>query len=678
MTIPHALGLCLPAFALLGMPSMALWSVALPILAITLLLSRPGVVYAPTTVVALMFVAALQTVGSVASPLGMDNTQVLAASGATMALGFAFQWLIGALRLATLARFLPISVAQGFAAGVGLSIVLSQVHTGFGAGSLLPDAQLAWHAGAALAVVALALWGQWHWPRAPALLPVVALVAAVVVAFGWDHHFNPAMPLTSFAWPGLPDWRGVPWLALLSLKGAALLSLAFLMALVNSLEILVFNQELALEHGIATDANRALCRESLVAVVLALLGLIPASTSASRSRIVLQAGPPNRSAPLWHAVLMLGVGLTGFWWLHWVPMACLAGALLMAGYKQVPAMMWSRRVARAVPATLVQSWLVALVFAIAGGVGALVTGLFVATVLLLRQSGSRVIRRAHLDGQLRSRRQRRAAAEDWLNPRIGSVAVFELQGVMSFGVAAYLAEQISATVRSSHRFVLLDASRVPAWDSTALAQLRALVRNLEQRGAAVALAALDAAAQQELDTQARVFYDLDHALEWAEGQILETRTPADMPVYPAREPLGELGEGLGTAARNALEAHLQARQARLGEQVFAAGEQERALLIVQSGHITLATRWPAHQGLRLATFGPGMPFGEMAFLTGATRSASAGAEHDTVALLQLNRAAFDAWALAYPQDALVFMRNLALLGARRLAGTTRQLRAALE
>ena len=88
--------------------------------------------------------------------------------------------------------------------------------------------------------------------------------------------------------------------------------------------------------------------------------------------------------------------------------------------------------------------------------------------------------------------------------------------------------------------------------------------------------------------------------------------------------------------------------------------------------------WPPEQGLRLATVGPGMVFGEMAFLNGSPRSASAGAERGAARLVRLSRAHFDAWAGQHPGAALHLMNNLAQMGARRLAVTTRQLRAVLE
>jgi len=686
VTVPHAVGLGLIAFAplaaasggTLGLASLALWSAALPGAVLTVLAPRRGVVYAPTTVVALLFAAVVATVTGPAAPPGLTPAQALAVCGATVGLAFGFQWLFGVLRLGSVARFLPISVTHGFAAGVGLSMVLGQVRSGFGAGSWQWQPALLWHAAAALAVVGLALLLLRRVRQVPGLLPAVVLVALAIVLSGLGSRFTPAVAAADFAWPPLPDFPGVPWSDLLQRQGAQLVSLALLMALVNSLEILVFHQELELEHGLRGDTNRALRRESLVGVLCALAGWIPASTSASRSRIVLAQAGPTRAAAPWHAALLLGVAATGHWWLQSLPMACLAGALVLAGVLQVPAVLWSGRYARAARATWAQSWLVALVFAFFGGVGALLAGLVVATFVLLHDSAHTVLRRAHLDGALRSRRLRRAASEAWLAPRMARVAVFELQGVMSFGVAAQMAEQVRQALRPGHDRVILDASRVPAWDTTALVQLRALVRDLAQRGVTAVVAALDARSAALAGAPLQVFSDVDRALEWAEDRMLEERSAAERPAYPAHDPLGEVGEGLQSDGRAALEALLQPYEAPPGQQVFAAGDSDSDLVIVQSGHVTLSTQWPPARGLRLATVGQGMAFGEMAFLNGQPRTACAGAENAAAQLARLARADFDRWAERFPHDALVLMGNLAMIGTRRLAATTRQLRTVLE
>lgn len=682
ITVPHALGLGLIAFAPLAgqvpVAALALWSAALPGALLTLLAPRRGVIYAPTTVVALLFAAVVATVAGAAGTLRLAPAQVLAVCGATVALGFSLQWLFGLLRLASLARFLPISVTHGFAAGVGLAMVMGQVANGFGAGFLAFDARTLRHVLLALAVVAIARAVQHRWPRWPGLLPAVGGTALLVGATGLLPLFEPATAPAAFAWPVIPDWAGVPWLEVTQGLGVKLVSLAMLMAIVNSLDVVVFNQELELDHGLHAEPNRALRRESLIGVACGLCGLIPASTSASRSRAALaQAGPSGVVAPA-HAVLLLLVAATGHLWLPWVPMACLAGGLLLSGYTQVPQVMWSRAYAHAAPATWSQSWLVALVFAIAGGVGALVAGLVVATFVLLHASASTVLRRALLDGERRSRRLRRAASDAWIAPRMNQVAVFELQGVVSFGVAAHLAEQVQRLLQPRHKRVIIEASRVPAWDATALVRLGALARDCAAHGIDLVACGLDARAAAAMPPAVRQAADLDRALEWAEDAILAESTPADVPPAAPDDALGELAHGLSPEGHRSLEALMTRREVAADEQVFAAGDAGAEMWLVQAGRVTLSTSWPPAGGMRLATVGQGMAFGEMAFLAGQPRTACAGCEAAPAVLLGLARPAFDGWAREHPADALVFMSNLAQIGTRRLAATTRQLRAVLE
>lgn len=682
VTIPHALGLGLLAYAPLAghvpVAALALWSAAIPGLLATLFASRPGVVYAPTTVVALLYAAILGTIANAAQPLGLTALQVLSACAATVALAFTFQWLFGVLKLASIARFLPISVMHGFAAGVGLAMLVGQVRSGFGAGAWNWNGSLLAHALAAGAVVTIAsLVGRW-WPRWPGLLPAVALVAVGVWGLGLGTLLAPATPPAPFAWPPLPDYVGLPWLALADRHGMHLVALALLMAVVNSLDVLVFNQELDLEHGVRIEPNLALRQESLVGVACALAGLIPASTSASRSRVVLKQAPPTAPAGAFHAGLMLLVAATGHWWLHWVPMAALAGALVLAGYAQVPQLMWSGRYARAAPTSWSQSWIVALIFPVAGGAGALMAGLVVATFLLLHATAGKALRHAHLDGQLRSRRLRRAASENWVAARMNRVAVIEIQGVMSFGVAAHMAEQVCALLQPRHERVILDVQRVAAWDATALVQLKALARDLKLQGRQLAVCGLDAASQAQLTAPLLQFTDLDHGLEWAEDALLAERPPSERPAYDPDDVLGELGEGIAGEGRKSLEAAFEHLRLEEGEAAFLAGEEQRDLYVVQGGLVTLGTAWPPSSGLRLATVGQGMPFGEMAFLNGRARTACAGAERGAVSVARLSRAAFEAWAVHHPRDALQFLSNLALVGTHRLAATTRQLRMVLE
>jgi SulP family sulfate permease len=681
VTVPHALGLGLIAFApfaqLMPVSVLALWSAALPGALLTLFSRVKGVVYAPSTAVALLFGGMLTLVMRAGAGQGITVGQALAITGVFVALGFFMQWLIGRARLAGLARFIPLSVTQGFAAGVGLSLVLTQLHSAMGAGSWLWQPALAWHLGIAGLVVLLSVVLQRLWPRFPSLLMALLLVSVPVLWLAPPDLLQMAATPHDLMLLPLPDWLDAPWWTVIGQAGVPLITLSLLMAVVNGLEVLVFHQQLEAEHGVRASPDEVLRRESALSALCALFGMIPASTSTSRSRTALAyTGAPTVRVGQWHALVMLAVAMSGHLWLHWLPMAGLAGVLVMAGVRMVPAEMW-RAPQNAMRRTAWgQSWLVAGLFAIAGGAMALVAGLAVSTVVLLRTSGAHVIRRMHLHGELRSRHIRRADTEAWLAGRMNRVAVFELQGILSFGVAALVVDQVRIHLER-RQCVILDTSRVPSWDETGYARLRTLAHELQDQGIALLISGVHGIHKQAMD-DLQPFSDLDHALEWAEEQLLlECPLEARLADLPGSL-LGELGEDMTEQARLALERVMVSHHYPANDLIIRSGDHDRRLMLVQAGLVTLSTAESAGKGLRLASIGPGVVFGEMAFLNGIARTAYAHANAGGARVCTLEWNSFKTWSQEYPEAALGFMKQLARMGIRRLGTTSQQLRAAME
>jgi CRP-like cAMP-binding protein len=77
---------------------------------------------------------------------------------------------------------------------------------------------------------------------------------------------------------------------------------------------------------------------------------------------------------------------------------------------------------------------------------------------------------------------------------------------------------------------------------------------------------------------------------------------------------------------------MQHREYRCGDQVITKGDPGNELFLVCEGRFTTAidlqTGCGAFQQSRLATFGPGMCFGEIAFLSGQPRTANVTADLD--------------------------------------------------
>jgi CRP-like cAMP-binding protein len=117
--------------------------------------------------------------------------------------------------------------------------------------------------------------------------------------------------------------------------------------------------------------------------------------------------------------------------------------------------------------------------------------------------------------------------------------------------------------------------------------------------------------------------------------------------------------------RSDLLKHLRLRSAAAGQEIFHEGDQADGLYGVLSGRVVVAVDSPDGKELILNTFGPGSFFGEIAFLDGRGRTASAVAREPT-RLVFLERSVFLPFLQKRPDAAL---RMIAFL-CERLRRTT--------
>ena len=103
-----------------------------------------------------------------------------------------------------------------------------------------------------------------------------------------------------------------------------------------------------------------------------------------------------------------------------------------------------------------------------------------------------------------------------------------------------------------------------------------------------------------------------------------------------------------------------ARRYEAGQRIISAGEPANSLFFLQSGMVSV--KLPS--GVRLASLGPGMEFGEMAIIE-THRSADVWAD-TPVKCLELPLDSFADYRRLHPQIAMKIMRNLSALLARRL------------
>jgi CRP-like cAMP-binding protein len=148
------------------------------------------------------------------------------------------------------------------------------------------------------------------------------------------------------------------------------------------------------------------------------------------------------------------------------------------------------------------------------------------------------------------------------------------------------------------------------------------------------------------------------------------RDPAqlDRVTILARTPLFA---GLPRRLLGRLAAQLFEKGYAAGEQVFREGDPGKALFVVLTGEVEVLRETPL-EGERLAVFGAGTAFGELALIDDLPRSATARATTAS-RLLILYRTHFEALVEGDRAIALVVMRNLlrTLSGYVRAVNTTR-------
>jgi len=266
-----------------------------------------------------------------------------------------------------------------------------------------------------------------------------------------------------------------------------------------------------------------------------------------------------------------------------------------------------------------------------------------------------------------SRRSRQPHEQQILNERHSDVRVIELVGALNFAAIDYVTRRLASEPPNAP-LLILDFRRVPDLTAAGAQLLGEKLTLLGNAGVTAVLTGFEATSPVWTVIRARVtdpkrlrrFALLDDAIEWAEDQVIYR-----FGGFTAQKETTHLGEQALLADLDADEiaalAELStARRYEAGQRIISAGEPANSLFFLQSGMVSV--KLPS--GVRLASLGPGMEFGEMAMIE-QRRSADVWAD-TPVKCLELPVSSFADYRKLNPQIALQIMRNLSALLARRL------------
>ena len=374
---------------------------------------------------------------------------------------------LGLLRAGFIAAFVPSSVIKGLLAAIGVTLILKQLPHVLGHDAdpmgedsfLQPDNQNTFSElldtwfdfqPGATAVGILSVAIMLVWDRVPFLrrLPVPAPVAVVglgvALAF-WLRELGGQWVIESSHFVQVPvaqsssDFLGfLRYPDFSAWNNPAVYATAFAIAVAASLETLLNIDALDKidPKQRVTPASRELLAQGFGNVFAGLIGGLPITSVLARSSVNINAGVKTKLSTIWHGLLLLGCVMLMPAWLNRIPLAAVAGILLVTGLKlaspQLFKQMWKEGGKQFLPfaTTVVAIVLTDLLTGILIGLG-------VALAFILHSNFRRPMRRIM---------EKHAT---------GDVLRVELANQVSFLNRAALEQTLRAAPRGSH--VLLDA-----------------------------------------------------------------------------------------------------------------------------------------------------------------------------------------------------------------------------
>ena len=635
----------------------------------------------------------VETIRSGATPLALLFAVIL--------LGAVFQALFGLVKVGTLIRYTPFPVMAGFQNAAAILLFLVQLGNVFGFDrnvsylQALGDLESVKPLSIAIATITfVAMWNSRRiLPRVPPLLVGIALGTALYYglgALGLGARLGPVIarePETALGMLQLSDFadvaRDADMLALLP----TIVGGAFALAIIASIDALLCARLVTPPGSARIDGDALLARLGVANAAAACVGGITSGLNIGASAVNRAFGARTPLSVLVNSAAILLACTALFPLFCQLPRSVLSAVIMVVAIQHIDP--WTLRLARgcitgtpgrrrsrALDLCIVV--VVAILSVALDIVLAVFIGLAFAVVLFIARMSTSVIRRSYRCGMVRSRRARTAEEARILERHGDAILVLELRGALFFGTGETLLREVDAALRQETRAIVLDTRRLTEIDSTGARTLLDLDASLALANTRLLLVAtrgsdsmqrLDESGVLESITPARLFPDLDRAIQAAEDDLLdqECRTPsasqelalADLGLLARFEP-----HEVATLAD-----YLTRVDIEKGREIFREGDPGVELMVIAKG---AASAYLASAGgsIRLATFGAGIVFGEMALLDEGRRAATLVADEELVCY-SLDRTSFALLAARAPSVAIKLLANLGREMSARLRTANR-------
>ncbi len=608
-------------------------------------------------------------------------------------------------------KYIPYTVVSGYLSGVGMLIISSQVKNFVGAGSpALPWWQIIINPGQwdlrSVAVGTATVLAAFLGPKLIKAVPgtILGILAGLLTYFGIAVNDATMMTISDnrlvlgalggvehgYVQTVLGRWHDLGELRLAqvgALVGSAL-TLAALLSIDTLKTCVVLDQKTRTRH----EPNRELSAQGVANIASSLIGGLPGSGTMGPSMVNLNSGAQTRLSAIIEGILVLVAALALNSVIAWMPIAVLAGILMVIGLHMIdlePLRFLESRNTVFDFAVVMTVIVVALTVDL---VAASAVGVAMSILLFVReQVGGSVVRHKSFVHQRSSTWARSETERRIIGQQGEKVVIFELQGSLFFGTSYKLYSVLEPEIRNRN-FIVLDLRFVQSVDITAvhmLLQVRDMLaeqgkhllfsdvreqlpngRNLrelfEQTGL---IAPKDSSDDPTRKNFVQVFPSLQDTIEWVEEKLLGDTKGTQAP--EGEESLLLLAEmvlfqGRKEETLEDLEKRMEQRSFKAGTIIYDIGDPGHEIYLIRRGEIKImAPIGGSRQLHHVATMGRGFFFGGLAFLDGHPRGDMAVAQKD-VEVYMLTLEQFNQLAEEHKRMALVLLSAISRTLAHRL------------
>lgn len=441
---------------------------------------------------------------------------------------------LGIFRLGRVVALIPSPVISGFTSGIAVIIAFGQIDNFLGIKTPAAEnvlEKLAVYAesslapnGAAVAVALIVmatmiLWPRFTWgKRVPGSLVGIVLATLLVVLLRWDVPTIGAIPRTILLEQRLRI-TAVPWQEL-----GNLIVPAMSIAALGSIESLLCGAVAGNMTGVRMFTNIELVAQGIGNIIIPFFGGVPATAAIARTSVNVKSGGVTRLVSVIHGLVLLGAALLFGGLIGRVPLAALAGVLMVTAWRMnewhAIRFFFGRRLKHAIAAfviTLVATVLLDLTQAILIGFG-------ISTLVFMAQMSELQISRRPVEAE-------RLGLALTATPH--NVSVYYLSGPLFFAAARRLLEMVEGQ-DGPDATLILSIRGVPLVDATGIEVLRELWHRQHAGGGDLLLTSMDQRVESQLQRgglldelgPSRLFWSADKAILSLGGKLgWETAVP---------------------------------------------------------------------------------------------------------------------------------------------------------